>query len=131
MSAKKDLSKGSLLLEALLTVVILSTSLTFIIQGLTASQRAVVYSTDYIMAGMLLENKLFELIQNGSIAAYLSQEEGFPAPYERFQYFLETRPWQGEDSQNLNEVILTVSWQKGKKKSQIEIHSCLFNLQEE
>ena len=120
-------SRGSLLLEALLTVVILSTSLTLIIQALTLSQRAVVYSSDYTIALTLIENKMFDLMQKGVIAANLNLEEAFPHPYEKFHYALTTQLLAEGDQKTLNEIDLIVSWSSGKKNNQMKIKSYLFN----
>ena len=68
---KKIISKknrrGSILLEALLSVVILSVSMTVIIQSMTSSLRAMEYSANYTMAIVLLENKIIDLILQNSV----------------------------------------------------------------
>ena len=54
--------RGSLLLEVLLSIVILSTSVTVIIQAMTSSLRAMAYSVQYAKIANVLENEMIDLI---------------------------------------------------------------------
>ena len=136
MSLKKKLNikktlwkrpKGSLLIEALLAVVILSTSITIIIQSMTASLRASDASKSYSLALILLENNMYDLIQQGFIDSNLRKQGNFPEPYEQYKYELETTPYDGVEGNHLNTVNLKVSWVSGRKNNAIIVQSYLFN----
>ena len=72
MSYKKLQKRGSFLVEVLLTVVILSVSLTIIIQSLVSSLRAISYSANYSSAILSAENKMFELLQQAHLFLLLN-----------------------------------------------------------
>ena len=116
-----------MLIEAMLSVAILSVSVTFVIQSLTSSLRATVYSADYTKAIVLLENKMVALFQAGFIDAGMSKEESFPDPYSEFKYALVTKKMPGSDQDNINLVTLDVVWMSGKKKNSIFLETYLFN----
>ena len=118
-------NKGSFLLEALLSVVILSVSITMIIQSMTASFRAMVYSGQYTAALILLENKMSDVIRKGFISAGLDEEDDFPEPYQRYRYFLRTNP--SDEDQKINEVSLAVEWAAGKRKNRVGLTTYLLN----
>ena len=133
---EKNNRKGSILLEALLSVVILSVSITLIIQSMTSSYRATVYNADYTTAFLLIENKLFEVIQKGYLEAGLREEKNFLSPYEKYKYLLSVNPYQssfantGEDpadQNHLNRIDLKLSWSSGKRKNNILLKTLLFN----
>jgi len=84
-------NKGLFLVEVLLTVALLSVGLTFIIRSYVSGLRASVYTTDYSMATILLENKMSDLIQRGFIEDGLREEQYFEKPYEKFKYELEVQ----------------------------------------
>lgn len=112
--------RGSLLVEALLTISILSIGLTVIIRSLVSSLRATAYSADYSLAVILLENEMSDLRQKGFIKDSVDMEDIFPEPYEKFFYRLETKKAAGEfTSGSLNEVKLTVFWRSGPKERSI------------
>ena len=72
-----DKSKGSILLEALLSVVILSVSITLVIQSLTSSLRATKYGSQYTQASFMLDNHMIELLNQGVQKQEATSQEGF------------------------------------------------------
>ncbi|HOW35223.1 MAG TPA: hypothetical protein PL155_02250 [Candidatus Omnitrophota bacterium] len=112
--------KGSLLVEALLTISILSIGLTVVIRSLVSSLKATAYSADYSMAVILLGNEMSDLRQKGFIKDSIDIEDIFPEPYEKFFYRLETKKVVSESTSGLlNEVKLTVFWRSGPKERSI------------
>lgn len=123
----KRFRKGSLLIEALLSVVVLSVGITMIIQAMTSSLRAATYSTEYTKALILLENKMFELIQKGIIQTGKNEKESFPAPYEKYESNLITKKASAENASELNEVLLEILWRSGRKNNRIQLTTYLFD----
>ncbi len=122
---------GSILLEVLLSVAILSISITLIIQSMMTSLRATVASNEYTTALSLLENKMSDLIAKGTIAAGLSQEGNLPAPYQQYQYSLKTQKLDDRNQKNINKVHLQISWLSGQNKRKIVLETYLLALTEQ
>ena len=120
-------SKGSLLIEALLAVVILSTSVTLIIQSMTASLRASDASKSYSLALILLENNIFDLMQHGFVDSNFRKEGNFHEPYEQYKYELETVPYDGVEGNHINKVNLKVSWVSGRRNNVVAVQTYLFD----
>ena len=122
-------TKGSILLESLLAIIILSTSITVVIQAMTAGVRAGRDGTLYTQVIWLMDNKMAELREQKFIAPGLKEEGHFPEPWERFNYILTTQPLSTDDQNKINLVQLTVFWQSGIKKYSLETETYLFNPQ--
>lgn len=119
-------SKGYVLIEALLATVILSVSLTLIIQSFLSSLKASVYSAGYSTAVLLLENKMSELMQRGFVEESFSEEGTFLEPYEKYEYAIKTEQISDEpSSEMLHDVTLDVFWKSGKKKNKISLTTYL------
>ena len=119
-------------MESLLAIVILSVSLTLIIQSLTSSLRSIMYSTEYTNAIFLLENKMFEIVRRGFIERDLRQEEELPEPDERYKIFLQTKNVVlGSLASSINEVKLSISWNSGRRTNSISLVTYLFDLPNE
>ncbi len=122
--------KAFLLIEVFLTISILSIALTSIIHSFLSSLRATVYASEYSKAVLLLENKMYELLQRGTIKASIDTEEHFPAPNEKFNYHLKTRKKDDDAQSSINEVHLSISWLSGKRKNDIALTTYFFNEKE-
>ena len=120
-------ARGSILLESLLAVVILSVSITLVIQAMTASVRAGRDSSLYTQALRLMDNKMAELMEKKFIAPGLQEEGQFPEPWDRYAYTLTTQPVSSDEQNIINHVWLTVSFQSGKKKNFLETETYLLN----
>jgi len=105
---------GSLLIEALMAMVILSVSLTLIIQSLVSSLKAATYSTDYAKAMFLVDNKVFELTKDKFTVSDYPRDGYFPKPFEDHSFQIESL---GYPDDKLNEFIDTVHLQVGLKTS--------------
>jgi Tfp pilus assembly protein PilV len=101
--------RGSLLLEALLGVVILSTSITVVIQAMTQSLRAEIYSREASLSSIYLDNLLSELRVNPSKEPELTPEES-----EKYKVDLEL-----QDGEHWKEANLKLSWTSGQKTQSI------------
>lgn len=128
---KKWNKRGSFLIEALLSVAILSVSLTLIIQSMTDSLRAMHQSTDYTAAVFLLDNQMVGLIQKGFVGADIEETGNFESPFEEYEYDLRTKSLADETLKDLNEVHLRIRWGTENKRKSMDLVSYLFNEPEE
>ena len=117
--------KGAFLVEALVAISILGVSLVFIIQSYLSSLRGALFTEDYTLAMVLLENKVSEF-KLGAVKN--SQNEGnFPPPFERFTFKSETSEIKEDGKPGiLNDVRLAVHWPSGKKKNKLETETYFF-----
>ena len=128
----KDNPAGSVLMEAILSVAILSVSLTLILQSLTTAMRSTVYCLQFTQAIFLAEDKMFEILRKRFIKTNLSEEGSFPDPYDNYQYHLETNKAHLEDwADEINQIDLHLSWTSGKRKNTLPVVTYLFNLTDE
>ncbi len=118
--------KGSLLLEALLSITILSVSLSLIIRSMTASMRATVYGADFNTAIFLAENELTLVLAEGFIESDVSKRATFKRPNQKFKYHLRTKPMD-DVSENINKVELTTQWVSGKKDKNLLLETYMLN----
>ena len=127
---KKNKKRGSLLLEAILSIVILSISITVIIQSMTSTLRANMYSSDFTQAILLGENKIVELIQKGFVESGLREKGEFEDSHLQYKYFLMTDPAQTTGKDKINFVDLDVTWKSGSKVNKIKLETYLFDVPE-
>jgi Tfp pilus assembly protein PilV len=120
--------KGILLFEVMLTVIILSVGLTLILRSFSTSLNAVKSAQHYTTASLLIEDKMWELENKGTIDADLDEEGQFPEPHQKFNWHLTTKDKiiQAQSSK-INEVKLIVYWQEGKRKGSTSATTCLPN----
>jgi len=120
---KKD-TKGILLIEVLLGVVIISVSLTMIIASLMTSIRASVFSEDYSRAAIILDNLFFDLMVTPDpffLSSSLGEDCG--QPFDGYQCHITTEDsfelFGQEALEGLNKVSATVSWPSGMNRKEI------------
>ena len=119
---------GSILIEALLTIIILSVGLTVIIQSLTSSLRTLGLVANYSTAILLGENKIFDFIQKGFIKASFKEEKNFSEGSAAYRYQLDVHKIpQAPATDKKNEVVLAVSWGAGSKEKSIALTTYLFD----
>ena len=115
--------KGSFLIEAILAIVILSISLTLIIQSLMTSLKAAALSADYTRALLFIDDKMFDLIKDRYITAPKSDENSFSEEGQKYRYQLVTE----RGATEINLVKLVVSWVYGRRENDVSITTFLFN----
>ncbi len=115
------IEKGFLLLEVMVSVAILSIALVMILGSFTRSIRTIELSEDYFRAGLLLENKIYELshseIEEGSSSGVFSDFDN------RFSWNLEIMKMEEGLVRELN---LGVSWHQGAKEHDLSIVTYLY-----
>ncbi|VAX36078.1 hypothetical protein MNBD_UNCLBAC01-978 [hydrothermal vent metagenome] len=121
--------KGSLLIEILLVVVILSVSLTLIVQSLLSSLQVVRYNAEYSKAVMVLDNKLVQLMQYKKLDSFFKDDNEFLKEENGYQYTLEEEEVEQDGKiTGLTKIKLGVSWPSGNKKRILNLSTYSFIL---
>ena len=128
MLSDKRRHGGSVLIEALLTIVVLAIGLAAVIRSMSTSVRALSYTTAYTNACLLAENKLFEFVSKGVVRAPFREEKPFAPPFEHFRYRIETEKFAPNDAEGkLNRLQCEVLWPTGRSLKSIKLNTYLFN----
>lgn len=114
---------GALLLETLLSIVILATGLTVMVQAMTVSLRAMAYSARYSQMASALENEMARQIFAGLTGGDLPRTDERARNDEPYEILASSRPINGVDRQRLRELILTASWESRRKGREVSIHT--------
>jgi Tfp pilus assembly protein PilV len=107
--------KGVLLLEALLVLVVLSMSLTLMVQAMSASLRATQQNADYADAVLLMDNKMFAVMTEGTSGDTYTGQEDLDEPYDGYSLRMQNQPiLSPEVSDKLRALDLDLVWARGK-----------------
>ncbi len=128
---KNKKQKGSILLEALISVVVLSVGITVIIQAMTSSLRSASYNGQYSQAMILLENQLFDLMQGTTSLEGFDQMQRISGFMTDYRYELIEKNSGTSFDNGLSQVQAGISWKSGHKKNQININTYRLNLPDE
>ncbi|MFC1704068.1 hypothetical protein ACFL1E_04730 [Candidatus Omnitrophota bacterium] len=110
------------LVEAMVTIVILSTSLILIVRSFSACLRAIQITKGYAIAELLLEEKMWEIKLLEPLAEEILEDGQFPEPYESFAYTIETSDVENSlEPEALAELVLTVHWQERSRNNNISV----------
>lgn len=118
--------KAFLLVEVLITVVVLSVGLTLIARSMITSLSALDIISQYAEGNSLVEDKIWELENRGSIQPDVKIEENFPEPFENFVYTIETENLLDKEDL-LTKVSLSVVWPTKRDKREISLVTYLIN----
>ena len=113
--------RGVLLIEILLSMVILSVSLTLIMQSLLSNLHAIAGAIDYARNTLAFESKL-DLVFMQSLRHDPIHDGELADSSGEYQFFLKQHPVQASNNSTamrLNEAELTMSWKNGKKENHI------------
>ncbi|GEM_PF-2821861 len=112
--------RGSLLVEVLLTVVVLSISLNILIGGLLAGYRVTLLNSDYCQAMTLLENQMSRWRSQDyhdiSVTNNLALES-----QEKFHLDFNIEPASFDQEQSLKYLNAVLSWKAGAKTMRIPL----------
>ena len=126
---KHNDNHGVLLLEALLAILILTVSLSVIIESLVSGYRATVFTADYSKAVILLDNAMFDTLRKRFIESSLQDQGNFPEPQDQFHYELKTVSLSQEGSPAaLDEVQGKVAWKSGRKEQEVAVVTWLADI---
>jgi len=122
----KSKNKAFTLLEVMLAVSILSIGLVAVVRSYTTSLHALRVSKDYLVANLLLEEKIWqkqeEKIRLGGVMPE-DQDDKFNSPFDNFSYKINFE--EEGDLPLLYKSTFEVSWQKRNQKRST---SCLLYL---
>lgn len=117
---------GSLLIEVLLSVVILSTALTLVIQSMTASLRSIQYGAGYTTALILLDNQMCEWLRKETIRSGTREIKDLAESGTMYRYTAQAEPLDPAVDQGIERVEAAIEWRSGKKDNQIFVTTFLF-----
>jgi len=120
--------KGFLILEILVSVVIITVGLIYIIRSFSVSTRAIGTSRDYIKAISLLEEKLWELEEAGGIAK--GDDQNYFRDDRKFEWVLSAELEDTEEELPINRSALQVLWKERDKKQKISVITYLWDIEE-
>jgi hypothetical protein len=123
---------GVLLLEALLVLVVLSMTLTLMVQAMSSSLRATQQNADYADAILLMDNKMFAILTEGKPLDMYTGQDNLDEPYDRYSFQLQHQvdvpldSSQGS-SEKLHAMNLDLKWTTGKKTNHLRMTTYLFD----
>ena len=124
-SMNKMTRKGSILIEALAAVVIISISLTLIMQSFAGNFRATVLHQDYAKALVLLENRLDQSAVVTAADLVANPDAHCPEPMERFNCKAKLSDLNDATFEGLKRLDMTVAWPSGKKDKELSVTTFL------
>lgn len=118
---RKPKNKGFTLLEVMLAVTILSVGLVMVVRSYVTSLQAIKISKDFLIANLLLEEKIWERQEKQTRSEEVIPEEKgeFETPFNNFSYeisFTEQEDLPAEYKGTLYKSTFEVSWQQRKRK---------------
>ncbi len=112
--------KGYLLLETVASIAVIAIGLAIILRSFASSLRASKISEEYLVASSILKDKMWELEEKAKREGGLIESET-TEQIPNTNYTLESKIKRLNDSDPLNEVKATISWQSGNRNEKIEI----------
>ena len=114
--------KGFLLLEVLVSVIIITVGLVYIIRSFSMSTRAIATSRDYIKAASLMEDKLWELEQARQVER--GEDKGYFDDERKFTWEIKAEE---EEESPVNKMELDVSWKRRERSQSISLVTYIWN----
>jgi type II secretory pathway pseudopilin PulG len=115
---------GFMLLEAILTIVIVSICLTFIAQSLLTNFRAGVHFQETVRSLMATQNKLGLLLAtNASDDQVGSSLQALEKPYDQFTASASTETL----NDHLKNVDLKINWPLGQSQGHLDVRTIIYS----
>ena len=103
---------GFFLVEVLLVIVILSVSLTLIVQSLLANLRVIKYNKEFSQAITLIENKMNDVLSADALGILL-KDDFSQSEDKSYEYDVKEEVIDGDDKTFLKEIKVGISWKQG------------------
>ena len=137
----KTRNTGFLLFEVMVTVAILSLGLTLILRSFTTSLGAIRTSQNYMLACLLLEEKMWELEEEAESTKKITTEpsrgeftasNGKDKWRERFSWETACEDLLDEEGEetSLDKVTVTVAWRESRSQKSVWLTTYLVNEEE-
>ncbi len=128
----KNKNVGLSLIEVLVVIVILSTSLVLIVRSFSMCLRTIVATQGYTVASFLLEDKLWGIRLQEKIEDGIVDEGIFPKPNEFYRYLIEASPVENQlEPESLKEIKATVFWKQGSANREVSVVTYFQNQSEQ
>lgn len=115
---------GFVLLEAILTVVIVSICLTFIVQALLTNFQTGVRFQETVRSFLVMENRLGVLYAtNASADQLVSTPQNVDEPYDKFTSSIRM----DNINDHLKLLDLTINWPGGRRQGQLDVTTILYD----
>lgn len=121
--ASRSSCSGYVLLEALLSVVLLSIGLVGVMQAVGQSIRLVQYRKSCLAPARLLADSLLSSLEIGFAPEMLTATATTTGERGRFRYQIASAPWPG--APELRNVRVTVSWREHGKSGELSLTTLL------
>ena len=116
--------EGFMLLEAILSVVIVSICLTFIAQSLLTNFRTGMRFQEMVRSFMVMENRLGLLYATSASEEDLdSNAQALDKPYDKFTVSTQTNTV----NDHLKKIELTLNWPIGKPEGHLDVTTIIYN----
>ena len=115
-------NQGILLIEALLTVLVMTVCLTVIMRSQISNLQGRALTTEYTQAMWAFENKMFMMFIAGS-AEKTAADEGLPED----RYAVTSTAEKGSGGDHLEKVIVDVRWGDGQRSRTLSVETSIFN----
>ena len=116
--------EGFMLLEAILSVVIVSICLTFIAQSLLTNFRTGMRFQEMVRSFMVMENRLGLLYATSASEEDMdSNAQALDKPYDKFTVSTQTNTV----NDHLKKVELTLNWPVGKPEGHLDVTTIIYN----
>lgn len=128
LKISKSVPRGSILTEAVLTVVILSIGLTLIIQSMASALRAMAAAEDYSAAVMMLESQMFPYTAGLTAASTQEGKERFLQ--KDFTFKISSSPADGF-GEDLRQLHAQISWGRQGRARTLKLSTYLWGSSDE
>lgn len=133
---KKRKNRGFLLLEVLISIIIIATTLIVINRGFSVALKAVKLARDYLLVNCVLEDKLFDVQIKSSFADTKISDAAFLGQQE-FLYSIEVSAPDIKDEKDdsleelpIKQVKLNINWKDGKDTAGLGVLTYVFEKKE-
>ena len=108
-----------------MAVVILSVSVTVLIESLTAAYKTTVINADYVQAIILMENQMALLTRTPFLEKNLSTSTKLKPPYDRFDYSEKAVKSVLDPTGQMQDIHVAVQWKSGRKDNTFSLETSL------
>ena len=126
--SKIQSNEASILLEVLFAIVILSISVTLIIQSMSSSLRAIVYNSQYMKALIFSENAIVNVLQQKDASTISNNNIKYHQDvFEGYEHKIDVNSADSEGTSDLKNILITTTWGLENKQKSFFLETYFFN----